>query len=182
MDEPLRYDDEELAYAFGPSTLARGREDFHDGRVVELDVNEGNPRIALLHGRVAGSLGRTYATTVTVSEDPSGLWVEARCTCPMVRMCKHAVALLLAAEEEYSEGRARVPQWERQLGLLLEELDEDAARAAAPKDPLGLMVELAPAPPPHRSAGGRTGSRRSLRVRPVRKGKRDQWVRTGVSW
>src|SRR3954447_23923749 len=153
MDEPLRYDDEELAYAFGPSTLARGREYFHDGRVVELDVNAGNPRIMLIHGRVSGSLGRTYATTVTVAEDPSGLWVEARCTCPMVRMCKHAAALLLAAEEEASEGRARVPQWERQLGLLLEELDESAVRAAAEKEPLVLLVEIAPSPPPNRYRG-----------------------------
>src|SRR4051794_28923806 len=185
MDEPLRYDDEELAYAFGPSTLARGREYFHDGRVVELDVNAGNPRIMLIHGRVSGSLGRTYATTVTVAEDPSGLWVESRCTCPMVRMCKHAAALLLAAEEQYAEGQEQVPQWERQLALLLEELDDEALRTTVPKTPLGLQVELATSTAARswRNADdpSRLG-RGTLRVRPVRQGARAGWVRSGVSW
>ncbi|MDX6326154.1 MAG: hypothetical protein QOK15_2508 [Nocardioidaceae bacterium] len=184
MAEPLRYDDEELSYAFGPMTLARGREYHHRGRVIELDVNASNPRISLIHGRVLGSASRTYATTVTVAEDPSGLWVEARCTCPMVRMCKHAAALLLAAEEQYAEGRARVPEWERQLGLLLDELDDDAVRASAPKEPLALMVELSPLAPPTRFGPGpaERASRRSLRMRPVRKGAREKWIRTGVSW
>src|SRR4051812_12806676 len=93
------YDDAELTYAFGAATLERGRDYQLRGHVLEVDVNATNPRITLVHGRVLGSSSRVYATTVTVAEDPSGLWVESRCTCPMVRMCKHAAALLLAAEE-----------------------------------------------------------------------------------
>ena len=179
------FDDAELAYAFGAGTVERGRDYHRRGHVLEVDVNASNPRITLVHGRVLGSRSRDYATTVTVAEDPSGLWVESRCTCPVVRLCKHAAALLLAAEEQYAEEQANVPQWQRQLGLLLEELDEEALRATAPKSPLALQVEVAPTAPArswqsaeelHRPRSG------ALRLRPVRQGARGSWVRSGVSW
>ncbi len=81
------YDDEELARSFGSITVDRGRDYYVHGRVLHVDVNDANPRITLVKGIVLGSGARQYGTTVTLAEDPSGTWIDAHCTCPVVRMC-----------------------------------------------------------------------------------------------
>ena len=174
------YDDEELVRSFGSITVERGREYFARGRVLSIDVNDANPRITLVRGSLLGSGGWPYSTTVTLAEDPSGTWMDAHCTCPIGRMCKHAAALMLAARHERA-GQAPSREWERRLTLVLDELEDSAQSTAAPKNPLALQVELAAGRRDWRS-GPAQGGRGSLRVRPVRRGARDNWVRTGCSW
>jgi superfamily II DNA or RNA helicase len=181
-----RCDDGELARSFGWPVLERGRDYADRGRVVALEVSGATPRITLLTARVRGSGGRVYGTNLTVSEQSSGLWVEARCSCPVGRMCKHAAAVLLAARAEDEETAGR--DWERRLSLVLDELDDAVDSGAAPTRPLGLLVEL----PPVRSPGGWPGpsladgrpdpARGTLRVRPVQRGRRDTWVRSRLDW
>ena len=173
------YDAEELARSFGSITVDRGRE-YHDrGHVLNLDVNDANPRITLVRGTVLGSGGRQYATTVTLAEDPSGTWMDAHCTCPVVRMCKHAAAVMLAAGEQHS-GETSTRDWERRLTLVLDELEENAQALASAKNPLGLQVELTPGRRQWRT--DQPTGRGNLRLRPVRRGARDNWVRQGASW
>ncbi len=173
------YDDEELVRSFGSATVERGREYVARGHVLNLDVNDANPRITLVRGTVLGSGAREYATTVTLAEDPSGTWVDAHCTCPVVRMCKHAAALMIAAKLDRA-GQSGARDWERRLTLVLDELEDTAQSSAAPKNPFALQVELPPARPQWRH-GGAVG-RGALRLRPVRRGARGTWVRQGASW
>jgi superfamily II DNA or RNA helicase len=173
------FDDEELARSFGSMTVDRGRDYLARGLVLSLDVNDTNPRITLVRGTVQGSGGRQYATTVTLAEDPSGTWVDAHCTCPVVRMCKHAAALMLAVALERS-GDTAAREWERRLTLVLDELEDAAQSTAAPKNPLGLQLELSPGRRQWRT--GQPAARGVLRMRPVRRGARDKWVRQGASW
>lgn len=173
------FDDEELARSFGSIVVERGREYFVRGRVLNLDVNDANPRITLVRGSVLGSAGWPYSTTVTLAEDPSGTWMDAHCTCPVGRMCKHAAAVMLAAGRERA-GEDRARDWERRLTLVLDELDEAAQATAAPKNPLALQVELTSGRTQWRA--GHPAARGALRLRPVRRGARNNWVRQGASW
>ncbi len=173
------YDDEELARSFGSIVVDRGREYHARGHVLGLDVNDANPRITLVRGTVLGSGGRQYATTVTLAEDPSGTWMDAHCTCPVVRMCKHAAAVMLAAGEQQS-GESSGRDWERRLTLVLDELEEHAQAVASTKSPLGLQVELTSGRRQWRA--DEPVGRGTLRLRPVRRGARDNWVRQGASW
>ncbi len=166
------YDRAELARRFGAPVLQRGSDYVETGHVLSCEISDANPRITLVHGQVQGSGGRSYGTTVTLAEDPSGAWIDARCTCPVVRMCKHAAALMLVATRERGAEGGR--DWERRLSLVLDELDDDAEAAVAAKNPLGLLCELTPT-----ASGRRPGA---LRIRPVQRGARNGWVRTQVGW
>jgi len=179
-------DHEQLVRAFGATTVARGSEYAARGAVDRLNVTRGGPHVVVLHGRVEGSGDRSYDTYVTVVDDPEGLWLDSRCTCPVVRMCKHGVAVALAAiEEEAESGRAQ-PVWERRIARILEELDDQAVTARSPRRPLALQVELAPARAGARHAwdpsAAPSSTRGPLRLRPLQRGARDNWVKTNVSW
>jgi len=187
------YDDAELARAFGTGTLDRGRDYVRRGHVLSCEVSDANPRITLVHGNVRGSGRRPYSTTVTLAEDPSGGWLDSRCTCPVIRMCKHAAALMLVAGAAPGRDDGGARDWERRLALVLDELDEAAEATTAERRPLALQVELTPARTggfPGRPPAGRAVERHpepaarrgSLRLRPVQRGARDNWVKSGVAW
>ena len=141
-----RCDDEELIRFFGVVTWERARDYVAQGRVLRVNVNDANPRITVVDGDVAGMGPLPYGVTATVTEDPSGVWVEARCTCPIVRMCKHAAALLIAARDAETRSgtgsAAGQREWERRLSLVLDELDDRAELSVATTRPLALQVEL----------------------------------------
>ena len=162
------FDDAELVRSFGAMTFERGRAYASQGRVLEVQLNAANPRITMVSGRVEGSAGRRYAPTVTLAEDPSGAWIDAHCTCPVVRMCKHAAALMLAVQEEQGSGQG-FRDWERRLALVLDELDQAAESSVVDKTPLGLQFELATGRPARFSGleGVPRTHRGLLRVRPV---------------
>ena len=75
--------------------ISRGREYYRGGRVLSLDF-DGDTRI---QAQVAG--GETEPYQVTIQFDPSGMPV-AECTCPFdwEPLCKHAVAALLAWQQQ----------------------------------------------------------------------------------
>src|SRR3954451_20555109 len=91
--------DAECHRFFGVVPWERARDYVAQGRVLRVEGNDANPRITVVNGDVAGMGPLPYGVTATVTDDPSGVWIEARCTCPIVRMCKHAAALLIAARE-----------------------------------------------------------------------------------
>src|SRR3954452_15297490 len=115
-------DDEELIRFFGVVTLERARDYHRAGRVSDIEVDDSDRRTAFVHGRVRGSRPSAYAVRATVTEDSTGVWIGTQCTCPVVRMCKHGAALLLAARETHESAAGR-HEWERRLSLVLDELD-----------------------------------------------------------
>jgi superfamily II DNA or RNA helicase len=92
-------------------------------------------------------------------------------------------------DEQARDAPAAGRRWERQLSSLLDELDEGAERTTRGADkPLAVQLDLKA---PARSTGYRgwsqtlptaTPLRGTLRLRPLQRGARDNWVRTGVSW
>lgn len=120
---------------------------------------------SILTGQVRGS-GRVYDTMVFSSTGPmSGAtgWTST-CTCPVAGVCKHAVALLLAARGQ-ALGEPRTSGWR---DALLEIVGHDDA----PRRRLALEVAWGP----------RTWSgRETIGLLPLVEGKRG-WNRRGASW
>ncbi len=178
--------DEDLRRRYGTPTLDRAWDYVRRGRVLscvhELD-SDGDLDI---RGTVAGSTSAPYAVSLTVGSDGQGVWVFGRCSCPVREGCKHTLALLITVRDEQARsGPDAGRRWERQLSSLLDELDDRASAAPRKDRPLALQVELRA---PSRSAGYRGWSqqvspaRGTLRVRPLQRGARDNWVRTGIAW
>ena len=182
------YDDDELARAFGRITLERGRVYAENGSVLEVTAMEPQGRLLAMHGRVAGSGPAPYAVHVTVVAEQDAPWIDSRCTCPVVRMCKHGAALVVTVRDLEREESGIDRDWERRLTLVLDELDTAAELTGlAGRKALALQVDMAPASRPRRFGGtapeeGRAAPRGALRVRPLQQGARDNWVKTGASW
>ena len=110
-----------------------------------------------------------------------------RCSCPVGDGCKHSLALLITVRDEQAAGLAAgCPA----LGAAAVLAARRARRAGAERlqrveQPLALQVDLKP---PARSTGlprlvrEVTSARGTLRMRPMRRGARDNWVRSGISW
>src|SRR3954454_2816494 len=178
--------DEDLRRRFGTPTLDRAWDYVRRGKVLtHSDGLDGDGDLEI-RGVVGGSAGAPYSVSVGVGLDGDDLWIYGRCSCPVGDGCKHAVALLITVREEHarqtpSHGR----RWERQLSGLLEELDERVERLSRPGTPLALQVDLRRPTSPRTFRGWseqQAPGRGTLRLRPLQRGARDNWVRTGISW
>jgi superfamily II DNA or RNA helicase len=182
--------DEDLRRRYGTPTLERAWDYVRRGQVLSCtDELDGDGDLDV-RGTVAGSRNAPYVVHVSVGTEGDGAWVYGRCSCPVGEGCKHVLALLITVRDEHAR---RAPpaarRWERQLGSLLDELDDRVEAATRAAVPLALQVDLRP---PARETGYRGWSRDSrpaqgpargaLRIRPLQRGARDNWVRTGVSW
>ncbi len=185
VDLPVVLEDAELRRRYGAVTLERAWDYVRSGRVLSVGHEVDDDGDLDIHGTVAGATAVPYTTYVAVGQGERGPWVHSRCSCPVAESCKHALALLISvrrAQEEASQAGSR--RWERQLGSLLDELDDPEAARRRP-NPLALQVELS-RPVPSRGYTGwsqaATPVRGGLRIRPLQMGARDRWVRTGISW
>jgi len=149
----LRVTDEQLRRHFGVDTLRRGLQYASEGRV-------SNIRVAgdLAMATVRGNSYQSYQASVRAT--PTGPLITATCTCPVRRDCKHSVALILKMRN--AERRQAAPSWQRALDPLLT-----------------------------RTTPGRGGVRLALQfndvgygltIRPLKRGQRDAWVKTGATW
>ena len=102
---------------------------------------------------VRGSSYRSYHCTV----NGGSAAMRATCSCPMQRDCKHCVALLLTLMRPGAEPRAI--GWQTALAQFLPKADDGA--------PLALQIA--------EEAG-------TLTLRLLRPGKRENWIRSGISW
>ncbi|HET6625939.1 MAG TPA: DEAD/DEAH box helicase [Nocardioidaceae bacterium] len=192
VDLSLLLEDDDLRRRFGSGTLERARDYVAREKVIHVTHELDGDGDLDIRGVVTGSTRTPYAVNVSVGLDGDGVWVYGRCSCPVGEGCKHAVALLLTVravhEQEYGvHGAPGSRRWERQLASVLDELDEAADRAASTsRKPLALQIEL-------NRRSSRTGyrswaaaehapARGTLRIRPLQRGARDNWVRSGVSW
>ncbi|WP_242605723.1 DEAD/DEAH box helicase [Frankia sp. Cppng1_Ct_nod] len=154
--------------------------------VMKLEWNvDGNT----LRGRVRGSNGEVYSTSVQFSDDgvSSRRFRGGSCTCPVGANCKHVVALVLTAESDDAAAprrqsrRSEPPQvWIQSLGELLGSpsiIESGRSRTDFGTTPLAVELSFAA----HSSAGG-AASERGLQVtaRLVKPGK-NGWV-GAVGW
>ncbi len=192
----------ELAAIVGLPTLNRGKEYAQSGRTTVTQAvhtprqkspyGDGTsyfPASTWLVGRSRGSGGNRYRTEVEYETSQHDVIkkVSGNCTCPVGHNCKHAVSLLLThLNAEGRTARTSVPEavagsdWLETLGKIF-----------APAEPfaqIALAVEFEPArtvqpsPYPQNRYQRDYGSQGAVRMRPVSKGKKDTWIRTGVTW
>ncbi|HEX6246340.1 MAG TPA: DEAD/DEAH box helicase [Nocardioidaceae bacterium] len=186
VDLTLVLDDAGLRHRFGAATLDRAADYVRRGKVLACRDSVDDEGDLDIRGSVEGSAGEVYNCVVSVGRSGPGLWTYGRCTCPVGEGCKHAVALLLTVRARQTEEQAAggaSGRWERHLSSFLDELD--AAPDPSEERPLALQVELNQRTSSSRYRGWAdqgAGARGSLRIRPLQRGARDNWVRSGVSW
>ena len=164
---------EQMRQTFDAATIARGRAYVADGRVLTTNAGSGQGQTVVM-GEVRGSGRHPYVATLTIA--PDGMIRNTRCSCPVAYECKHCVAVLLAEQARAAEPTAaEVSAWVRDLSGLLGELDQ---RPPGPVTwvPLALEVEY------HVRESRWGGPTFTLPIRPMKRGKRDNWIKTGVSW
>ena len=186
VDLSLALDEEALSRRFGAVTFDRAVDYADRGKVLEIHHEVDGEGDLDVRGLVAGSGSTPYQTYVAVGTAERGVWVYSRCSCPVGDGCKHALAALLVVRREHvaaalADGRR---DWERRLSTVLDELDEDD-RSGEHATPLALQIDLSSTTS---RAAFRSWSRVSapvrgtLRLRPLVRGARDNWVRSGATW
>ena len=191
VDLPLLLDDSDLRRRFGSATFDRAADYVRRGNVLACSHRLDDDGDLDIRGTVDGSSGAAYSVYVSVGLSGHGAWTFSRCSCPVTEGCKHAVALLLVVrakqEQEYAgDGSGTARRWERRLSSVLDELDDRLETEAETATPLALQVELNRRSSNSRYRGWAEEPARQqrglLRVRPVQRGARDNWVKSGVSW
>ena len=132
--------------------------------------------------KVAGTERDGYQTIVSLHSDPGDAVVEwgARCSCPVARDCKHAVAVVVSVRDALggSAGGVEPPPptrpWEDALALLTRDPDPEPLTQGAP---VALVVERVQAPV---HTWGRERAPR-LRLRPTRRTQAGHWAKK-YSW
>jgi len=174
--------DEFLEEHFAPETLDRARG--------YLDRIDGPPHIQQLSAGSVTATAYVYGSAPTAyhvqlhceTGRPSGRnrsrttgWIFSLCTCPVRNMCKHGAAVALSMREGHVAAE-QVPEWERQLGSLVEDLSRTADREVE-HFPLALQFTL---------EEQRIYSYRDdgplLGLRPLRPGAKQAWIKSGADW
>ena len=168
----------EVEAAVGAPSFKRGRGYARD-RVVAI---EWDPNAETLTGSVVGH-GALYDTAAFFTADRGGALAfdDGECTCPVGYNCKHVAAIVIAATDNRSAGRAgrspravttaaRPPSWEQPLRALI---DAPAPRAAG--NPLAIELAL------HTDGFPGRGAPR-LTARLMRPGARGGWVNGSLTW
>ncbi|HEU5484367.1 MAG TPA: SNF2-related protein, partial [Microlunatus sp.] len=154
----------------GHEAFARGMVYARNGNVADVRVDTEQLTVS---GQVVGSDRRRYLVLVELVDLGGHTGHRATCTCPVVRDCKHAAAVLFTARAKLAdEARSARPEWE----LVVNRLVREASAAAAPVEVgLELSVEVG------RTYGAFQPAPKLL-MRPVRRGSRGRWVYSGMSW
>lgn len=159
---------------FDPLTLHRGREYAQDGRVGAAHVITLGEGTVTASANVRGSRPAPYRVQLTAEALEGELWLTTQCSCPVRFDCKHGAALAVTLTRPQTPPPAK--EWEAQLTGLLTQLAEET-RDESDRAPLALDFELD-------TGRGRFTRHDSpvVRIRPLRGGTRQRWVKTGADW
>lgn len=153
-DWVLAFTDAELERRFGADTVARGQAYAQQSRVGRVQVTSGTHVL----GAVQGSGRSSYETLLICQRGPASLVTS--CTCPVRTNCKHAVALIVHMRD--ASRRAETPSWQRTLNPLMRRTPVGGGGAR-----LALQFE---------------GEGSHLSLRPLKRGNREVWVKSGATW
>lgn len=163
-----------LKGAFDDGSWLRGVAYAREGRVLITDSG-----IGTIDGRVRGSGHHLYVCHFTWQNSPDGTSVSDRCTCPLGGACKHVVALVLTARgaDDTRPAEPEVAPWRARLAPVIALAE---AGGTAGTTPIALRFE-----PWVREPGWwdrQQVDHLELRVQPVVPGKRERWIKSGVTW
>lgn len=91
----MHYTSADIRKAFDAATFRRGQTYHAEGRVLNLESADNGQ---IISGQVRGKQAQAYSTQVQLRGDKYKF--SSRCSCPVGRQCKHAVALLLTALDQ----------------------------------------------------------------------------------
>jgi superfamily II DNA or RNA helicase len=175
-------DDAMLGQSFDSGTLGRARDYANAGRVHRVEVVSADRNQVSLAGEVQGSDSLPYDVSVTVVPAGQSVVVRGRCTCYMGSGCKHAAAVLMAAQAGLPDDRR--PAWGAQLDQVLDELGRTSSGDTA--KPLGLEFAVdrpgSEGSDPRRAPSWQTRARPTIRIRPVQSGRGGTWIRRGIGF
>lgn len=193
---------------FGRVVVERATDDANDEHIrlpnwVTTSTGSKGELIGVVHGRGPDPY-RVRVSLHRVDDDESNsegelpLWipVQSTCTCPVVMNCKHGAALALWSgqeAEQWANERPDEPEeqpasWLETLAPLLRASDEETEDTT----PLALGFDLKaeqlqktrfswgyePLTNEHLEAGKGV----YVSIRPLRRGKRNNWIKSGLSW
>ncbi|HEY5784694.1 MAG TPA: DEAD/DEAH box helicase [Microlunatus sp.] len=155
----------------GHEAFARGMVYARNGNVQDVRVDAEQLTVS---GQIVGSDRKRYLVLVELVDQAGLTGHRATCSCPVVRDCKHAAAVMFTARAQLAaDARSARPAWESLVSRLVREVP------SVPAEPVQVGLELAV--DIGRAYGGFRPPPRLL-MRPVRRGQRDRWVYSGVSW
>ncbi|GAB4008085.1 DEAD/DEAH box helicase [Nocardioides ultimimeridianus] len=160
---------------FDPGTLSRAQG--YVDAVRDLQVSTLSAGSVTATALVPGSREEPYEVQLHAEVAGGGRngWLFTVCTCPVQSLCKHGAAVALALRRGFVPSQS-APQWRTSLGRLTEEL-----RRELPPDgdvqPMALEITYEPA-----RRRSWTGSGATVRVRPLRPGAKQRWIKTGADW
>ncbi|GGG42387.1 DNA helicase [Kocuria dechangensis] len=194
-------DSSRLVAAAGPAVYQRGQEYNRSGRVRSVQWSPGADGTGRLTAEVEGS-GAVYSVSVRLGA--GGVPGPAWCSCPAGGFCKHAVAAVLrnnfetavlahraggSAAPALRPGQDReapgAPDWKDALSRILGGAPGPGLPEAEETGGAGLEFDLRREPFRHvhgRPGSGRPAAPWHVYVRPVRRGRRGQWIKGGLDW
>ncbi|AZI56968.1 helicase [Nakamurella antarctica] len=167
-----------LSRLVGGATLQKGLDYVRRGAVIDVAVTE-EPLTVV--GQVQGTARTPYRASVSlVMRGESIAALTGVCSCPVRMKCKHIAALIISGLGSRHAPPPK-PAWERSLAGLIEQPDDEPATGEVP---LGLQFELM-APASRYASTPLAGAQlrpSTLGIRPVQRGSKGKWVRTGIGW
>ncbi len=165
-----------VAAHFSAQTMARARAYARDGSTSSPDIQRLTETEVEAVAFVAGSGQATYVVHLRAADRAGRLTVATSCSCPVGYQCKHGAALALVLGAAFQPAHAAAG-WEHSLGQLVSGLEE---LAPSPTELPG--VALAFTHTVARSAHRYVPRGTELRLRPMRPGAKQAWVKSGLDW
>ena len=169
----------EIASHFDAGSMRRAHAYAEDGSTSRPDILSLDEHHVVANAYVSGSARTAYVVRLEAESDGVELDLQTLCNCPVRFQCKHgaALALVLGRTFHRRERAAETPTWEHRLSELLEQL---ADLAPPERDLPGVALGFTYVASPHRASYYDSGPR--LRIRPLRPGARQAWVKSGLEW
>ncbi|MEJ7833732.1 MAG: DEAD/DEAH box helicase [Nocardioides sp.] len=166
-----------LRESFDARSLALGRDYWGQRAVRHLEVAESEDEDYLARAVVSGTRPHPYFVGIDIDDDGPEPLLFSRCSCPVSIQCKHGAASAYALREMLG-ATAAPARWRHELQSVIDDLAR-APRPTADPSPLalqfGLFVPLA-------GRWSYDATRPTMTLRPLRRGKKQRWVRSGANW
>lgn len=169
---------DEIASHFDAGSMGRAHAYAQDGSTSSPDIVSLSEHHVEAIAYVSGSAHAAYVVRLDAQRVGTGLDLQTLCNCPVRFQCKHGAALALVLGRTFHRrAKAAAPTWEHHLAELLDQL---ADLAPPDRDLPGVALGFTYVDSPRHAYYYDSGPR--LRIRPLRPGARQAWVKSGLEW